>query len=110
MTNQLTITNKAAEKIKQLLLAENKTINEWGLRIGVMGGGCSGFQYTMAFDKVLDKDNVIKHNGIQVFIDPRSQEYINGSLEYIESLMGSGFKIKNEKETGGCGCGQSFSV
>jgi len=102
------ITDKASSKIKELLTKEQKT---YGLRLGVMGGGCSGLQYMMEFDKRKDEDIAFQHNGAQVFIDPRSLPYLQGSqLDYIESLMGSGFKIQNPNEKDSCGCGHSFNV
>ena len=107
----LTVTDKAATKIKELLTAEQKSIDEYGLRVGVMGGGCSGFQYVLEFDTKRDDDEIVRHDGIQVFLDVRSKPYVNGSqIDYVESLMGSGFKIGNPNEKSSCGCGQSFGV
>lgn len=107
----LTVTDKAAEKIKELLTKEQKALDKFGLRLGVMGGGCSGLQYRMEFDTQREDDHVIKADGVQVFVDTKSLEYVDGSqLDYIDSLTGAGFKVGNPKETGSCGCGQSFSV
>ena len=107
----LTMTEKAASKIKILLEQEQKPADQYGLRLGVMGGGCSGLQYMMEFDTKRDDDTVVRHDGAQVFVDARSLSYLDGTqLEYQESLMGAGFKIVNPNEKDSCGCGHSFSV
>ncbi len=107
----ITITKNAAIQIKYLLEKDQKSLKKYGLRLGVMGGGCSGFQYIMEFDTEGDDDHVFSYDDIQVFIDPRSLEYLDGShLDYQETLMGSGFKVINPKEKGSCGCGHSFTV
>lgn len=107
----VTVTDKAAIKIKGLLEQEQKSPAEFGLRLGVMGGGCSGMQYMMEFDTARDGDHVFPHDGVKVIVDPRSLEYLKGSrLDYVESLMGAGFKIGNPNEKDSCGCGHSFNV
>jgi iron-sulfur cluster assembly protein len=85
---------------------------EAGLRIRVMPGGCSGFQYDMVIDEApSESDEVIDTNGIRVFVDQMSQRYLNGvQLDYVNSIMGSGFTFSNPNATGGCGCGSSFTV
>ena len=109
-TSALTITDIAAEKLKSFLEQEGKGA-EFGLRLGVQGGGCSGFSYFMDFDTEKEGDNSFSHNDVKVFVDPKSITYLTGStLDYQEGLMGSGFSIKNPNQSGGCGCGQSFSV
>lgn len=109
-TSQLTITDLAADKLKSFLDQEGKSA-EFGLRLGVQGGGCSGFSYFMDFDTKKEGDNSFSHKDVKVFVDPKSISYINGStLDYTEGLTGAGFSIKNPNQSGGCGCGQSFSV
>jgi iron-sulfur cluster assembly accessory protein len=106
----LTITPRAAEKIKALREAEKVEADRW-LRVGVTGGGCSGFTYFMDFDAAREDDHVVESDGVKVFVDPRSAMYLRGSqLDYVEGLMGAGFKIHNPNVKGTCGCGHSFEV
>jgi len=104
------VTERAVSKVKALLESENKT--GFGLRIAVQGGGCSGFQYGLTFeDTARPDDKVLEFNGLKVFIDAMSQPYLSGTtVDYVESLQGSGFKINNPNATSSCGCGDSFSV
>lgn len=104
------VTERAVSKVKSLLESEKKT--GFGLRIAVQGGGCSGFQYGLTFeDTARPDDKVLEFNGLKVFIDAMSQPYLNGTtVDYVESLQGSGFKINNPNATSSCGCGDSFSV
>ncbi|MFQ5998083.1 MAG: iron-sulfur cluster insertion protein ErpA, partial [Candidatus Bathyarchaeia archaeon] len=82
-----------------------------GLRIWVSGGGCSGFQYGMAFDSKRDDDEVIESNGVKVLIDPMSTKYLEGSqIDFVEGLEGSGFKINNPNVKSTCACGTSFET
>lgn len=106
----LQLTDNAVTKVKQLLAAENK--EGYGLRIAVQGGGCSGFQYGLTFDNTeRESDNVLEFGGVKVYVDPMSNMYLDGvSVDYVESLNGSGFKIDNPNAAGTCGCGSSFSV
>ena len=106
----LQLTEKAVDKVKELLSAENK--DGYGLRVAVHGGGCSGFQYGLTFDnQVGPNDNVIDVQGLKVYVDAMSGMYLEGvKIDYIESLEGSGFKIDNPKSTGTCGCGHSFQA
>ena len=106
----VTITDAAAEKIKNMLNAQGHA--EYGLRMGVAGGGCSGFQYRLAFETGADDmDQVIEEKGVRLFIDPKSCLYLNGvKLDYIDGLMGAGFKIENPNARTTCGCGESFSA
>jgi iron-sulfur cluster assembly protein len=107
---QITVTDKAAEKLKELLAQEGKG-PEFGLRLGVQGGGCSGMSYFMDFDTAQPNDRVFEHQGVKVVVDPKSILYLSGSvLDYAEGLMGSGFSIKNPNVKGSCGCGHSFNV
>jgi len=106
----LQLTEKAVDKVKELLSAENK--DGYGLRVAVHGGGCSGFQYGLTFDnEERPNDNVIDVKGLKVYVDAMSGMYLEGvKIDYIESLEGSGFKIDNPKSTGTCGCGHSFQA
>jgi iron-sulfur cluster assembly accessory protein len=104
------VTERAVSKVKALLEAEQKA--GFGLRIAVQGGGCSGFQYGLTFeDTAKPDDEVLEFNGLKVFVDKMSRPYLNGTtVDYVDSLQGSGFKISNPNATGSCGCGESFSV
>ncbi len=103
----LTLTPVAIQKVKSILAERGE---EAGLRIAVVGGGCSGFQYQMTLDKEANvDDSVIEQDGLRVFIDSRSLLYLNGTkVDYVESLTGSGFKFENPNAKGSCGCGESF--
>ena len=106
------VTESAAEKAITLInSSENDTEAELGLRMQVIGGGCSGFQYNLEFGAAKGSDKVLEFHGLKVFIDPRSSLYLAGSvLDYNEGLMESGFKITNPNAKNTCGCGESFSV
>ena len=81
------------------------------MRVGVQGGGCSGLSYFMDFDAEKPDDRIFEHQGVKVFVDPKSLLYMSGSvLDYTEGLMGAGFAIKNPMQKGACGCGHSFTV
>ena len=104
------ITEVAAEKIKNLLHEQGNEGH--GLRLGVMGGGCSGFQYKLDFEeRAGDLDHVFEIAGVKIFIDMKSSLYLNGvTLDYHDGLMGAGFKIENPNARTTCGCGESFSA
>ncbi|HET8760270.1 MAG TPA: iron-sulfur cluster insertion protein ErpA [Nitrospiria bacterium] len=104
------ITEKAGAKIKDLLAGEEKPSQ--GLRIYVSGGGCQGFQYGMAFEEQANADDtVIEAHGVRVFVDAQSAPLLSGAeVDYIDSLEGSGFSIKNPQAKSSCGCGQSFNA
>lgn len=109
---QFSVSDKAAGKLKELLEQEKKG-PEFGLRIGVQGGGCSGLSYFMDFDTQQPNDRTFEDSArsVKIFIDPKSLLYMSGSiLDYAEGLMGSGFTIKNPQVKGSCGCGSSFNV
>jgi iron-sulfur cluster insertion protein len=105
----VTITSIAEEKIKELIKEEENAV---GLRIYVKGGGCSGYQYGMSFeDKTSDDDTIIEKDGVKVIVDSQSAPMLNGAeVDYVDSLQGSGFSIKNPQAKSTCGCGSSFSV
>ena len=102
----LTVTDKAAEKIKALIEQEKKQ----ALRISVKPGGCSGFEYGMELDdKSTDNDIVIEQKGIKIFVDKESMQKLNGvDVDYVDGLQGAGFKISNPQAKSTCGCGSSF--
>jgi iron-sulfur cluster assembly protein len=104
------ITEKAAQRIGKLL-AERGT-PEAALRVAIKGGGCSGLTYVMEWvEKPRERDRVFERDGVKVVIDPKSYLYLMGSeLEFVETLMSSGFKIENPKIKAACGCGESFAI
>jgi len=106
----ITITAKAAEKVKEI--AEAETLQGQGLRLCVVGGGCSGFGYDLHFeDKPTDMDERFDSNGVALYVDPLSFQYLDGTeIDYVETMAGAGFKFNNPNIKGTCGCGSSFSV
>ncbi len=106
----VTVTDAAVEKIKVLIGTEDSANR--GLRMGVMGGGCSGFQYKLEFvDSGGEMDHTFEIKGVKIFIDMKSSLYLNGvTLDYHDGLMGAGFKIENPNARTTCGCGESFSA
>jgi len=108
----LTITDRAAEKGRHLIREQAADMSEPGLRVKVMGGGCSGLMTTMEFsDGAGTDDEVIEHAGFRVYIDKKSLFFLNGSvLDYKDGLTGAGFKFENPNAKNTCGCGESFSV
>ena len=105
----IAITEQAARKI-QTLLAE-KGVTDGGLRVKVVGGGCSGLTYKMEIDQPRDGDKVFEHNGAKLVVDRKSFLYLKGTeLDYKEELMASGFNLRNPNVKRTCGCGSSFVV
>lgn len=104
----LNVTPIAAGKIKELLAARN--IPNHALRVFVSGGGCSGLQYGMAFEaNPQEFDTLIEESGIKLVVDPTSVMYVGGAtIDYVDSLMGGGFRIDNPNAVSSCGCGSSF--
>jgi len=110
-SGQIVVTDKAAEKLCELMVAEKKDPTAFGLRLGVQGGGCSGLTYFMDFDTPRADDKIFENKGARVFVDSKSILHVSGSiLEYTEGLMGSGFQIKNPNAKSSCGCGSSFQT
>jgi len=105
----VTLTPDAITKVKAFLSEQKE---EAGLRIAVLGGGCSGFQYQMTLEKeAKEDDKVIDMEGLKVFIDSRSMLYLNGTeVDYIDGENGSGFKFDNPNAKDSCGCGESFEA
>ena len=106
----VTLTPKAAEMILKFR-AEQKIPDDQALRMGVRGGGCSGFTYDLSFDAPRDGDIAIEMHGVKVIVDPMSLRYLEGAeVDYKEDLMGGGFAIKNPNAKSTCGCGHSFQA
>lgn len=107
----ISITPRAISEVKRII-DEQSLPEGTALRLGVKGGGCSGFSYTLGFDdRVAEVDQTFVNEGIQVVCDPKSFLYLSGTeLDFEESLMGRGFKFGNPNATKSCGCGESFSV
>jgi iron-sulfur cluster assembly accessory protein len=109
MTTPLTITERAANRISQILKSEGDGAM---LRISVEGGGCSGFQYKFNVERVqADDDTVISRNTVVVLVDPASVPFLNGSeVDFVDDLIGASFRVSNPNATASCGCGTSFSI
>ena len=109
-TPPVTLTANAVNKVKEIMAQQNPVPN--GLRVGVVGGGCSGFQYSMSFENAAGlMDKVYDFDGLKVFVDATSVMYLNGAtVDYVETLEGAGFKFENPNVKTTCGCGSSFSV
>jgi len=107
----LTLTPTAAKKVLGFL-EEHGGGPGAGLRVAVLPGGCSGFQYGVDIeDRPEGDDEILERSGIRIFVDPFSAQYLEGiEIDYVTSMMGSGFSFKNPQATGGCGCGSSFTV
>ncbi|MEK7276537.1 MAG: iron-sulfur cluster insertion protein ErpA [Chloroflexota bacterium] len=107
-TQAITLTSAAAAKVRALLTEKN--LPDHGLRIFVSGGGCSGMQYGMALEgKPSEFDTVIEMEGVKLVVDPTSMMYLGGvSVDYVDNLMGGGFRIDNPNAVSTCGCGHSF--
>jgi iron-sulfur cluster assembly protein len=107
----ITITDKGAEKVHEFLASQQADVTLAGLRVGVRGGGCSGFQYQLAFDEQRDSDVVFESHGLKLLVDNESLQFVRGStIDYEESLQGAGFKVENPNVVAACGCGSSFRV
>ncbi len=107
----VTLTESAAVKVKQLM-AEEPEGEAAVLRVAIQGGGCSGFQYGLGFDRgPQDGDHELEMHGVQVVVDPFSAPYLKGSeIDYVDSIQAAGFAINNPNATASCGCGHSFQV
>lgn len=107
----ITLTDKGAEKVREFLAAQGSGVETAGLRVGVRGGGCSGFQYALAFDNTREDDVIFEDKGIRLLVDKPSLPYIQGSvIDYVDDLQGAGFKVDNPNIVAACGCGSSFRV
>lgn len=107
-TDQITITPAAASAVRELL--EKRQLDGYALRVFVSGGGCSGYQYGMALEgNIRDTDHVYELHDVKVVVDEISIDYLMGAtVDYVDELMGSGFKIENPNAVASCGCGSSF--
>jgi iron-sulfur cluster assembly accessory protein len=109
MTPAITLTERAASRIREILAAEP---GKNALRIAVNGGGCSGFQYEFQLAEAAAADDlVIERSGVKALVDPVSQGFLEGSeIDFVDDLMGQSFRIRNPNATSSCGCGTSFSI
>jgi iron-sulfur cluster assembly protein len=111
VATMITITDKGAQKVHEFLSSQGADVTAAGLRVGVKGGGCSGFQYNLAFDEKRDGDEVFEASGLKVYVDQSSLPYVKGSvIDYVESLTAAGFQVNNPNVVAACGCGSSFRV
>jgi iron-sulfur cluster assembly protein len=110
-SDSITLTDKAVAQA-QKIMAENSIPEGYGLRMGVKGGGCSGFSYTLGFDAdPREDDHVFDRGGLRIFVDPKSLFYLMGvELDFTDGLTGRGFTFNNPNATKTCGCGSSFGV
>src|SRR3984885_14957534 len=109
MDVMITLTDKGAEKVREFLESQSAVADTAGLRVGVRGGGCSGFQYALAFDEQRENDQVFEDKGIRLLVDQPSLPYVKGSIiDFVDGLQGAGFKVENPNVIAACGCGSSF--
>ena len=108
----MTLTERAAEEVQKFIAQEQVPVDTAGLRVSVLPGGCSGFKYSLNIEeRALDDDMVHEINGVRVFVDGFSAQYLTGvTIDYVSSMQGSGFTFTNPNATGGCGCGTSFTA
>ena len=106
----ITMTRTATEKVLDFI--QEHGVADAGLRVAVLPGGCSGFQYGLNVEDGPEADDdVLEVDGVKVFVDPFSAQYLEGvEIDYVTSMMGQGFTFQNPKASGGCGCGSSFTV
>jgi iron-sulfur cluster assembly accessory protein len=109
-TAPVSLTSNAVAKVKEIMAQQNPV--PAGLRVGVVGGGCSGFSYSMSFENGAGMmDKVFDMDGLKVYVDATSLMYLNGCIvDYVETLEGAGFKFENPNVKSTCGCGSSFNV
>jgi iron-sulfur cluster assembly protein len=108
----VTLTETAVGKVNEFIAEHATSDDQAGLRVAVLPGGCSGFQYGLNIEDTPEEDDeIFELSGIRVFVDPFSAQYLDGvEIDYVSSMMGSGFAFKNPNAAGGCGCGSSFTV
>jgi iron-sulfur cluster assembly protein len=108
----LVLTGRAAEEVHKFIAQEQVPVETAGLRVSVLPGGCSGFKYSLNIEeRPLDDDLVSEVNGVRLFVDGFSAQYLSGvTIDYVSSMQGSGFTFNNPNATGGCGCGSSFTA
>src|ERR687894_869405 len=99
----------SAQKVREFLDAQGTDAETAGLRVGVRGGGCSGFQYQLAFDEQRDGDVTFTDHGLRILVDAQSLPYVDGSqIDFVDAMTGAGFKVENPNVVAACGCGSSF--
>ena len=110
--SRISVTSSAAEAIHAELQKRSSTTPASGFRVGVKAGGCSGLSYTMAYeDQPRDDDKVAEKDGVKVYCDPKSHVYLAGTeLDFVRTLMKTGFEFKNPQQKSACGCGDSFTI
>jgi len=107
----ITLTDAGAAKVREFMNGQDNASSDMGLRVGVRGGGCSGFQYQLAFDSERESDDIVESQGVKLLIDKASMPYVDGSvIDFVEGLQGAGFKVENPNVVAACGCGSSFRV
>lgn len=108
--NPITMTAKAVEMVKTAM--EQEKLEGYGIRVGVVGGGCSGFQYAMDFEnEAREGDVTFEQDGVRLYVDPMSSMYLQGvTIDYVQGLQGAGFKFHNPNARNTCGCGSSFTA
>ena len=108
----VTLTDAAASEVRKFIAAEQVPVDTAGLRVSVLPGGCSGFKYSLNIEeRALEDDMTMELNGVRLFVDGFSAQYLNGvTIDYVTSMQGSGFTFGNPNATGGCGCGSSFTA
>ena len=109
MAPMITLTETAGSRLRDIIADEAEPGS--GLRVKVIPGGCSGFEYAMTFDMPADDDEIVEQHGVKVIIDRFSVPYLLGAeFDYEEGFQGAGFRINNPNSTGSCGCGKSFTA
>ncbi len=111
-TVELNISPSAAEEVKKFMVSEDDLPETAGLRVRVVPGGCSGFQYSLNIEEESRQgDFIVEQQDVRLFVDMFSAQYLNGvTIDYTSNMMGSGFTFENPNATGGCGCGSSFTA
>ncbi len=111
-TTTVILTEAAAREIRNIIAQQELDVDEVRLRVGVKGGGCSGFSYVLDLtEKQKDTDEMFEHHGIKLICDPKSLLYLNGTtVDFKDEIMGRGFVFNNPNATSSCGCGSSFGV
>lgn len=108
----IVVTETAMAEVRKFMEEQGAAADTAGLRVAVLPGGCSGFQYGLNIeDEPQEDDEILDSNGLRLFVDPFSGQYLEGvEIDYVTTMMGSGFTFKNPNSSGGCGCGSSFTV
>src|SRR5688572_31873465 len=108
----ITVTPTAIAEVRKFIEEQGAAPEQAGLRVAVLPGGCSGFQYGLNIeDESQADDEILESNGLRLFVDPFSGQYLDGvEIDYVTTMMGAGFTFKNPNASGGCGCGSSFTA